>query len=527
MRDFKATYRDRQRNQRKSKRWYLEFRDQRQTIRRLAGFTDRSATQELGRKISLLLDYRAAGQPLSRDLTRWIEELPLRLRDRLGSIGLLDTVRVAALQPLTEHLDAFEAALANRGITTKHVALVTGRARRLVEGSGINYWSDLGGEVVERFLAQERESGRINVQTSNFYLQAIKQFAKWMVEEGHADSSPVSHLRARNPRRDRRHLRRALLVEEIRSLLSRTQDEPPRFGMTGPERALVYLLAVESGLRASELASLRCADFDFTGTPPTVTIRAAAAKSGRDKIIPLRAGTAAQVKEISREKLPTANVFSMPPSHATARMVRRDLEAAGIPYEDESGRKADFHALRHTFITFLKQGRVHSKTMQTLARHSTAALTLDCYTHSYQADEVAAIENLPELSPEPPQASSSRATGTDGADAPPGVLAVCLASKHGREETPVDAHASSRHPDGPQPDGGVAERPNAAVLKTAVGQPQVTEEQVVTPPSDSVLASCLASHPELGELIAAWADLPHSVRAGILAMVRTTSEDQR
>ena len=91
----------------------------------------------------------------------------------------------------------------------------------------------------------------------------------------------------------------------------------------------------------------------------------------------------------------------------------------------------------------------------------------------------------------------------------------------------MDAHASSRHPERSQHQGGVAERPNAAVLKTAVGQPQVTEEQVVTPPSDSVLASCLASHPELGELIAAWADLPHSVRAGILAMVRTTSEDQR
>ena len=31
-------------------------------------------------------------------------------------------------------------------------------------------------------------------------------------------------------------------------------------------------------------------------------------------------------------------------------MIRVDLSAADIDYEDASGRVADFHALRHTFI---------------------------------------------------------------------------------------------------------------------------------------------------------------------------------
>jgi hypothetical protein len=30
---------------------------------------------------------------------------------------------------------------------------------------------------------------------------------------------------------------------------------------------------------------------------------------------------------------------------------RKDLEAAEIPYVDEQGRRADFHALRHTLAT--------------------------------------------------------------------------------------------------------------------------------------------------------------------------------
>jgi hypothetical protein len=40
-------------------------------------------------------------------------------------------------------------------------------------------------------------------------------------------------------------------------------------------------------------------------------------------------------------------------------MLRIDLGAAGIPYQDESGRFADFHSLRHTFITNLRNVLKH------------------------------------------------------------------------------------------------------------------------------------------------------------------------
>ena len=92
-------------------------------------------------------------------------------------------------------------------------------------------------------------------------------------------------------------------------------------------------------------------------------------------------------------------------------MLRSDLEAAGIPYEDESERKADFHSLRHTFVTLLKDRNVHPKTAQTLARHSAIGLTMDTYTHSHAADEVAAIEALPDFGE---VGITEMATGTDG-----------------------------------------------------------------------------------------------------------------
>jgi len=54
---------------------------------------------------------------------------------------------------------------------------------------------------------------------------------------------------------------------------------------------------------------------------------------------------------------------------------------------DDAGRVADFHSLRHTFITNLANSGVHPKTTQTLARHGSISLTMDNYTHTLSEQE--------------------------------------------------------------------------------------------------------------------------------------------
>ena len=79
----------------------------------------------------------------------------------------------------------------------------------------------------------------------------------------------------------------------------------------------------------------------------------------------------------------------------TARMLRSDLKRAGIPYHDDKGRVADFHALRHTFITQLARSGVHPAKAKALARHSTITLTMDVYSH-VETDELrGALDMLP------------------------------------------------------------------------------------------------------------------------------------
>ena len=64
-------------------------------------------------------------------------------------------------------------------------------------------------------------------------------------------------------------------------------------------------------------------------------------------------------------------------------------------YKDSDGKYADFHALRHTFITNLCKANVSPKTAQTLARHSDINLTMNVYTHVDQEEQAAAINKLP------------------------------------------------------------------------------------------------------------------------------------
>jgi integrase len=90
-----------------------------------------------------------------------------------------------------------------------------------------------------------------------------------------------------------------------------------------------------------------------------------------------------------------APLFPLPEQHA-AKMLKRDLEVAGIEYQTAAG-CADFHSLRHSFATQGAEAGVHPKTLQKLLGHSNINLTMKFYTHLKAEDESAAAKALPDL----------------------------------------------------------------------------------------------------------------------------------
>jgi integrase len=435
---FKTTYKDRNGKTRTASKWYVEFRDQLDTVRRLPAFTSKAASEEFGRNVVKLVAYhKGSGGQVDPSLTRWLAGLAQRTRDKLVAIGLLDPERVAVSKSLVDHLADWTEALKAKACSRRHVELIVSRTRRVIDGCAFKYYGDITGSKVLVFLndlrADSEEKRGISNQTFNFYLQAVKQFCRWMVKDRRAAESAVAHLDGLNVKTDRRRDRRALSVEELRALLEAAQSGPEQFGLTGADRALLYWLAVETGLRSNELRSLTCASFDLDTESATVTVEAAYSKRRREDILLLRPALAEALKTHLATKLPGANAFPIPDDRKkAAAMFRADLEAAGIGFRNSEGLVADFHSLRHTFITNLANGGVHPKTAQSLARHCTISLTMDRYSHTLREQEAEALATLPDLSSTLRQ--SLAATGTDNATpanisskGKQSVLASCLA----------------------------------------------------------------------------------------------------
>jgi integrase len=437
VRVYKPTYKAADGSSRVSTRWAAEWRWQ-DRVCRAALFTDKGASVEAARRIGKLADLRAAGEGPDPDLSRWIESSPAALRAYLARVGMLDARRLTSAKPLTVHLADWKAALLAKGATERHVGIVHRRASRALTACGFRFWGDVRAEPLAHYLAKlkttnlnddARTAKGASPQTVNFYAKALRQFARWMLREGRATENPLAFLEGVRASGERRRDRRAFAADELRALLDAARSGPQAFGMSGPERAVVYQIAAETGLRAGELRSLTRADLALTGDTPTVRIRATVAKNRREDTLPLRPETAAMLAEALGTLHPAAQAFALPPSERTASMLRADLEAARaawlnaitdpaareqaeqsdrLRYRDSAGRFADFHALRHSFVSFLAAGGVSPKAAQRLARHSDVRLTLARYTHLGLGDEARALDALPDFT----SPSAIRATGT-------------------------------------------------------------------------------------------------------------------
>jgi len=172
---------------------------------------------------------------------------------------------------------------------------------------------------------------------------------------------------------------------------------------------MLYRLAMETGLRAGELRSLTVSSFDLGNC--TVTVEAAYSKRRRRDIQPIQTDLAELLREYLNGKQSSEPVFAIP--EKTSVMLRRDLEAAGIPYRDDANRVADFHCLRHTYISMIGASGASPKVVQELARHASPMLTFGGYVHATIHDLVKPLDALPKISNGNTEAPTLSATGTD------------------------------------------------------------------------------------------------------------------
>ena len=409
------TYKTKDGERRHSARWHVRFRDHLGVRRRLLASTDKPASEEYGRNLDRLAGYAKSGGELPEDLRGWIEGLNKDVRNQLVGWAMLSRTQASVGTSLERHIGAYHAILLARDKTKGHADLVRTRLRRTNRACGFSLWREIDAGKIETWLAAERGAGRLKTNTTNHYTKAVAGFCGWMLDQKLAATVPAKIVTVAVTDEESFG---AFTVEQINVLLDyceRTsdiwgwsQDTPvqgerkrlPRRFLTGPQRAFVYRMGIETAQRAGTLRKMTVGqvrfDRDAGGTVSGGIIRTTVGqqKNRRPFDVPLRQEFAAELADRLHGKAPAMPVVEVPPW--VAAMLRNDLFNAGLPLIDEDGQRLLYHSFRVTSATWLGENGATEKEIQAITGHVSTA-SVQQYTHTTRKLGRKAVEMLPKL----------------------------------------------------------------------------------------------------------------------------------
>ncbi len=369
--------------------WVIAYYDEHGVRRTETTCADKEAAEQIARKRETDVALRRAGLGDPRE------------RQWAAAEGRL----------LSDHLADYQKALEAAGRTAQHSRLTKARVTRLLDMTGATRISSLLPAAFQAAVGKLIEGG-LSKQSATHYVRAVKAFSAWLWREGRCRDDRLKPLQGYNAAEDRRHERAPLSDDEIGRVVRAALEGPTIEGVAGDVRAMAYVVASVTGLRANELRSLTPQSFRLDAEPPAVVVAARSSKRRRLDRQPLPPGVVPVLRAWLSGRAEGAPVFPLPSD--TAGMLRRDLAAAReawlaeagpedrarweqsdfLCYRDHQGRYRDFHALRHGFATAV--ARVATpRVAQDLARHSTPALTIGTYSHSDDAERSRAVAQLP------------------------------------------------------------------------------------------------------------------------------------
>ena len=349
--------------------------------------------------------------------------------------GVIDRTASHRKRPLSAHLDDWRGSLAASGRGEEYLTLKLSRVRAVVEGCGWTFTPDMTADRLEAFLLDLRVKVGRSIQTANDWLQAVRQFCRWMVANDRLDRDPFARLKPGNVKLDQRHRRGEFTPDELARLLRAAASSPVTFRrtLTGADR-VVYRVALGTGFRAAELAALVPDNFDLAATPPAIALPPEFSKNRRGAIQPIPADLAADLRAYLRGRPGKESVWPGTWADRSADMLKIDLTAAGVPSEvdgPEGVEVRDFHALRNCFISDVLRAGADLKQAMTLARHSDPRLTTARYGRTRLHDLGAVVDKIPTPTRTAAEPAVLRLTGTDSGSST-GAATGAAASGSGR-----------------------------------------------------------------------------------------------
>ena len=327
----------------------------------------------VARDISLGVSDKQVAEQKLRDITRDHERV---------SVGLLAPAaqRATFENPMEKLIESYVADLKALGRSPDHVRHVDKRLRRLMREC---HWQSLRDATADSFMRWRAEQTQAP-KTINEYQAALSALFTWLRKQNRVPVNPFEIINKVDTRGRERIHRRALSDDEAKRLLA------------GP-RKLLYLLAMQTGLRRGEINALRGSDFHLDAPNPYWMLPAKFVKNRREQPRPLHPELVKELQKLKAAGKSKPGDLVFPERVPPMKVIRADFKAANIPLTDERGHRVDFHALRTTYITRLQRAGVSPREAMELARHSDMRLTMKTYTDVAQLPLAATVRKLPAI----------------------------------------------------------------------------------------------------------------------------------
>jgi site-specific recombinase XerD len=248
---------------------------------------------------------------------------------------------------------------------------------------------DLDADLVADFLAHLEKNRNNAVRSRNARLAAIHSFFHYLAFEEPGHSASIQRVLAIPHKRAERKLVEFLVRDEIEALL----HAPDRSTVLGRRDYTLLLLAIQTGLRVSELIQLRWQDVRLDSGPHV----RCQGKGRKDRATPLTAQTVAALRLRQRElsPRPTDPVFrsrrGVPMSRdAVEHLVTKYVALASSTCPALKKKNVSPHTLRHTSAMQLLAAGVDRTVLALWLGHESIETT-EIYVHADLAIKERAI----------------------------------------------------------------------------------------------------------------------------------------
>jgi excisionase family DNA binding protein len=334
--------------QRKTKqgeiRWYLDYRD---------------AT---GKRVQRIVRHAKTCQEAAEELVRVVREEHIRAG---GAVAEKKDIK----------FDVFADTFFQDYVlpTYKKGMLEKSRMRKLTDFFGGYTLREVTPMMIERFRAERLAAGNKR-STVNRFLALMKRMYTLAINEGLAKENPVKKVKFFSE------------ADNIKERILNPEEEKRLMAVAPPRLRPILVIALNSGLRFSEIMNLEWKHIDFNGR----RLRVERTKSKKVRYVNMNNPLLEELLQLRVSANGSPYLFLNPKTGKPFTLVRKSFltacKKAGI-------QGLRFHDLRHTFATRLIQKGVDIETVRALLGHYSIVLT-QRYTHSNNEMKQRAVDAI-------------------------------------------------------------------------------------------------------------------------------------